>query len=312
MCKISIAMATYNGAKYLKQQLDSLYSQTRIPDEIIVSDDNSCDGTIEILEEYHKKCGLIYFKNNENNGVNKNFENAIRSCSGDYIAICDQDDVWMPNKIETLYECLIKIQGDKPAVVSSQCIHIDKDGQILPTHQRMKKDTFGYANTLLISPGVIGVTRGCSLMFNRKLLNMLNRFPATELCMYDAYIGFVGASVGIKYNLAIPLMYYRHHDCNAVAHFNQFKGKLPLYKLFLYKIGLPIRSTPFPPERYKALTLIYNEYHTLFSQPVLTLYERLLDFNKEKNRWRKASILWKIKDFKRMQKFFYMLFTIIK
>ena len=83
--KVSIVMATYNGSLHLREQLDSIYSQTRIPDEVVVVDDNSTDGTLKILDEYHHKYGLLYLKNKVNLGVSRNFEKAICNCCGDYI-----------------------------------------------------------------------------------------------------------------------------------------------------------------------------------------------------------------------------------
>jgi glycosyltransferase involved in cell wall biosynthesis len=91
---ISLAMPTYNGERFLREQLDSIYNQTIVPDEVIVVDDCSTDGTISILEEYKKKYGLKYWVNEKNLGYNKNFEKAISLCTGDYIALSDQDDVW--------------------------------------------------------------------------------------------------------------------------------------------------------------------------------------------------------------------------
>ena len=98
--KISLAMTTYNGEKFLREQLESIYSQTRVPDEVIVCDDNSSDGTIQILEEYRQNKGLIYYVNKPALGVNSNFYKAISLCTGDYIALSDQDDIWKCDKIK--------------------------------------------------------------------------------------------------------------------------------------------------------------------------------------------------------------------
>ena len=108
MNKVSIAIATYNGATFLREQLDSLYNQTVQPDEIFVSDDCSNDGTVEILEEYHRTKGLKYTVNEHNLGFNKNFENALKNTTGEFIMICDQDDIWMPEKVEVLLKAIKK------------------------------------------------------------------------------------------------------------------------------------------------------------------------------------------------------------
>lgn len=101
---ISIAMATYNGEKFIREQLDSILAQTITDWELIVCDDVSTDSTIAIIEEYAKKDSRIQIhKNKVNLGFKRNFEKAIELCQGDYIALCDQDDIWYPNHLEILY-----------------------------------------------------------------------------------------------------------------------------------------------------------------------------------------------------------------
>lgn len=99
---ISIALATYNGEKYLEDQLNSIYTQTYKNIEVAVTDDCSTDKTVEILEQYSKSHGLKYFVNTENLGFVKNFEKAISLCEGDFIALSDQDDVWEKDEIGIL------------------------------------------------------------------------------------------------------------------------------------------------------------------------------------------------------------------
>ena len=122
---ISIALPTYNGEKYIREQLDSIYNQTLVPDEVVVVDDCSTDNTVNILEEYSQRYGLKYFVNDSNIGYNKNFEKAIRLCAGDYIALSDQDDVWFPTKIQVSYDAISKFPKDRPALVSSFVEQVD-------------------------------------------------------------------------------------------------------------------------------------------------------------------------------------------
>lgn len=95
---ISVAMTTYNGEKYIRKQLDSIMNQSVKVDEIIVCDDGSSDKTLDILKEYPVKVTI----NKSNLGFKNNFKKAISLCSGDYILLCDQDDIWEINKIEEL------------------------------------------------------------------------------------------------------------------------------------------------------------------------------------------------------------------
>ena len=263
-------MTTHNGERYLREQLDSLYSQTKVPDEIVVCDDRSKDGTKDILEEYHRKYGLIYYINEMKLGVNKNFEKAIRQCTGDYVAICDQDDVWMPHKIQT---CLIKLQeieGSLPACVSSQGLDVDKNLKIISKPVK-KTDTCGLKNNLLGSHNA----QGCTMMLNRKLVGLLSDFPSKEL-MYDGYIGLLAPCVGIKYNISEPLMYYRHHENNVVGKIDNHKPLIPriVNHLRMWKYDIP-----FDHNRFHSLQLIKEMHGSIISKESLELINKLQKFN---------------------------------
>jgi len=121
--KISIALATYNGAKYLQDQLDSYLAQERMPDELVVCDDVSNDDTIVILEAFQKVAPfeVRIIKNEINLGYTKNFEKALSLCTGDVVFFSDQDDVWLPHKISTI----VKNFNDNPNI--SVIIH---DGEL--------------------------------------------------------------------------------------------------------------------------------------------------------------------------------------
>src|SRR5215510_9347897 len=102
--KVSIALCTYNGAKYLPQLLDSYLAQSRLPDEVVVCDDRSQDETVAILDGFAARApfSMRLLVNDQNIGSTKNFEKAISLCSGDIIFLSDQDDVWAPSKIEEM------------------------------------------------------------------------------------------------------------------------------------------------------------------------------------------------------------------
>src|SRR5437879_6214343 len=102
--RLSIAMCTYNGARFLKEQLDSIASQTCSPDEVIVCDDHSSDGTVQVIERFASGAPFpVKLQVNETNlGSTKNFEKAIGLCQGEVIALADQDDVWSSIKLERL------------------------------------------------------------------------------------------------------------------------------------------------------------------------------------------------------------------
>lgn len=99
--KVSIAMATYNGGKYLREQLDSIVGQTICPDELIICDDGSSDNTVEIVREFsgNSPFKILVVMNDENLGYSQNFSKALGLCTGEYVFLSDQDDVWCPEKI---------------------------------------------------------------------------------------------------------------------------------------------------------------------------------------------------------------------
>jgi len=99
----SIAMCTYNGEKYLREQLDSLVAQDYPNLEIVIVDDCSTDSTPQLLEEYAgQHPNFTIHQNEQNMGFRRNFEKALKLCSGEIISLCDQDDIWFPNKISAL------------------------------------------------------------------------------------------------------------------------------------------------------------------------------------------------------------------
>lgn len=128
----SVALCTYNGEKYLREQLDSIINQTVPVDEIVVCDDGSTDTTLAILEEYRMKHPGIFkiHINNQNLGYVKNFEQAINLCKGDIILLSDQDDVWEKNKVEVVSQ---NFKTNKKINVISHNIAILRDNELIHT-----------------------------------------------------------------------------------------------------------------------------------------------------------------------------------
>ena len=252
MERISVAIATYNGGKYLREQLDSLYTQSRVPDEVFVSDDNSSDGTILILKEYSIKYGLKYSVNAHALGVNKNFEKALISCTGDYIMICDQDDIWLPHKIERSLKYMRELEGKWgsgcPVLITSEaCSFIS--GKPIDLHEKKSIETIDHYRDLLFNS--TQYCQGCTMMLNRALLDGLPHFPNNfHNFPYDAHIAMTAILIGKRCHIKQNLMLYRHHSNNVVVNLNRkssLKNKLyericPLVYSF-YKI-------PYPRQRY--------------------------------------------------------------
>ena len=205
---VSVALATYNGEKYLCEQLDSILNQSYNNIEIVVVDDCSTDGTMDILERYFSKVNMKLYRNKKNVGFVKTFEKALGMCSGRYIALCDQDDIWEKDKVEQLVN---EIKGYSLAY--SDVSLIDSDGI---TFVISRKNYFGISNRsnlsfkdLIFKNYVIG----CASLFERDLLKDALPFPIDAM-FHDWWISTVASKKkGIKY-FDKPLVKYRQHSGN--------------------------------------------------------------------------------------------------
>jgi len=199
---VSVALATYNGEKYLKEQLDSIYAQTYKNIEVVVTDDGSADGTVEILEQYAQSHGLRYYVNEKNLGFVKNFEKAISLCSGEYIALSDQDDVWESNKLELLLENI-----GTNLLIHSDCMIIDERSRLLASSWKNKMGYDIGIEKLFFS----NIVTGCTVLFDSKLKDMAYPFPP-GLSYHDWWLALCAAKAnGIAY-APLCLTRYRQHE----------------------------------------------------------------------------------------------------
>lgn len=215
--RISVAIATYNGEKYLRQQLDSIYHQSLLPFEVIVCDDCSTDNTLSILQNYHEKHGLIYYINEINLGYAKNFEKAISLCNGEYISLSDQDDLWLENKLLVLYDNIKKIESANPnkaVLVHSEAMVVDHNLNVIKNKFIGKKIGLrtGINNLLFYNAKV----QGSSILFNSTFKDFLLPIPDT-IHHYDFYASIVSETLGIRHFVPTPLLLYRQHDNNQVG-----------------------------------------------------------------------------------------------
>jgi glycosyltransferase involved in cell wall biosynthesis len=226
---VSVAIATYNGEKFIRQQIDSILSQSMPPFEVVISDDCSTDNTLDILAELMAKYPkLRIIKNKRNLGFVKNFEQAMRACSGDYIAICDQDDVWLQNKLERLVNAI----GEN-FLVHSDAALIDEKGEIFC-------DSFSKASFKNIKPTSItqlvlnGYVTGCTSMISREFLRSIDQFPET-LDFHDRFVGFLAWKQGKIAYCPEVLTLYRQHGSNVVGAGRLHNGLIR--ELFKYLIS---------------------------------------------------------------------------
>jgi hypothetical protein len=218
---ISVALCVYNGAKFLGDQLASLSAQSRLPAEVIIGDDASEDISKSIIYDFSRSAPFqVRLLDNERRlGVRKNFERVISECSGDLIALCDQDDVWLPQKLEVLASL---IQSDPNLIAAFSDAHVVDDklqslGYTMWEHiafsRRRQEQLAGPRpwEVLFKHPVVTGAT----LLFRRTLVEAC--LPIPEAWVHDAWIAQLAAVHGAITATPEPLVLYRQHTDNLIG-----------------------------------------------------------------------------------------------
>ena len=229
---ISVAMATYNGAKYVREQIDSILTQTIQDFELIVCDDCSSDETLSILNDYKKNDNRIRtYKNESNIGFKKNFEKAIELCHGDYIALCDQDDVWMPNHLETL----LSIIGNKMIACGNADL-IDSEGERFGlTLKEMEAFDYEYIEDVQKAYSLVyfrSPYQGASMLIKKEFLKIALPIPE-DIGYHDSWFSMLSCFYGgMAYTDAI-VNKYRMHGNNATGMRIKRKSK---FKTFVYQL----------------------------------------------------------------------------
>ncbi|MNQ31750.1 UDP-Glc:alpha-D-GlcNAc-diphosphoundecaprenol beta-1,3-glucosyltransferase WfgD [compost metagenome] len=201
---ISVCMATYNGESYIKEQIQSILPQLKDGDELIVSDDGSTDNTLEIVFSFESL--KIRVLQGPQNGLIKNFENAINAAKGDYIFLCDQDDIWLENKVD-----VFKVAFDNGAnLIVSDCRVVDANAKIInESFFSLRNSRLGFLPNLLRN-GFLG----CCMAFKAELKPKILPFPK-NIPMHDWWIGLVASLYGEVVFINQPLILYRRHGNNA-------------------------------------------------------------------------------------------------
>lgn len=203
--KISIAMATYNGEKYLQQQLHSFVQQTRQPDELVVTDDCSTDATLQILEAFAQSApfDVVVRRNEHNYGYCGNFNQALLRTTGDLVFISDQDDFWFPTKIEHVSSFAMQTP-DALAFLHDASI---TDAHLLPV------GITKCGQLTAVGKDVEEFMTGCCSAVRRELLNICLPIP-DNFTAHDKWLIGIASGMKRKVFLEANLQYYRRHDQN--------------------------------------------------------------------------------------------------
>lgn len=264
-------MATYNGEKYLVEQLDSIINQTYHNWNLLIRDDNSTDKTLEIIQNYHKKDKRIkILKDNKGNlGIVRNFEELLKSSESEFIMFSDQDDIWVENKLDMYLKMIEKIKN-KGFMIHSDAILFDKN------KSNILKDTF--ISKKAINRGLENVffnyfVQGATILISKEIKNFILPFPK-EVYLHDRYIHLISELFFERIFINKALIYYRQHGDNQIGAKNTIRELL---------------SKRYFDERDRRLIkVIYNKYGSLLTEDKKKLIEEYFKITDvKKNRFKR-------------------------
>lgn len=267
--QIDVLLATYNGEKYLKEQIDSILNQTYQNIQLIISDDCSKDNTRKILKEYEEKDSRVkVYYQDENIGCIKNFEFLLKQVKNEIYMLSDQDDVWMPEKIEKTYE---QLENEKADLAFSDLEVVDsKLETIYPSFNdfmKLSRKIRRHINTNQLNYLYNCVT-GCTIMARKKWIDEILPLPVnSKYVLHDHWIGLM---ISLKGKLAyLPEKYikYRQHEDNEVGTdkiSHQFKRLEQVRELFI-QVKLGVFGT-------------YVEQQEKFSEELQQLNQKAYDY----------------------------------
>ena len=222
--RISVALAAYKGEQYISEQIESILSQLGEEDEIIISDDYPQGNTRIIVEKFQSEDKRIRYIEGEGKGVVRNFENALNACTGDIIFLCDQDDVWMSDKVE----CVMNEFRNGADLVLHDSSVTDSDLNITePSFFAVHGSNASLSKNLVRNSFV-----GCCMAFNRKVLEASLPFPK-GLAMHDWWIALVALKK--KFNVVLlsePLIKWRRHGGTVTG------GKTGIMQKIMWRVNI--------------------------------------------------------------------------
>ena len=216
---VSVALAAYNGEKYIKEQLCSIIPQLSGDDEIVVSLDPSTDGTRQVIEALGDS--RVKIVDGEGRGLIENFENAIRNCKNDLIFLCDQDDIWFENKVERVKS---EFESDEDLLL------VMHDARVTDEELKTLNESFFEVRgtgTGIIKNVIKNTYMGCCMALKKEALDYILPFPE-KLPMHDQWIGLICEKRGKVKLINEPLILWRRHGDNASK--TQHEGVLQMVK----------------------------------------------------------------------------------
>lgn len=232
---VDIVMATFNGGKYLRVQLDSILNQTYKNIRIIIRDDGSIDDTVEIIREYREKYPekIVLISDNVQCGSSKsNFMQAMKSATAEYVMCSDQDDYWLPDKIQHSIDRMLEIEQkigkDKPVLVFGTYQPVDENLKGIKVQKKNRQESaYKLVFTNLL---VQNYVNGCLMLMNRSLADAMGDYNDAIL-MHDWWAVLIASGAGTVEHIDEVMMLYRQHCNNVVGAVNVKSFRYRLKKI---------------------------------------------------------------------------------
>lgn len=284
MTKVSVALATFNGEKYVEKQLKSLLLQRRKIDEVIIVDDASTDNTADIVKNFIERNRLSaswhFFVNEKNLGFLRNFKNAIEKTSGDVIFLCDQDDIWYKTKVDSMLSRFesnehIKAIYSGFKVIDENDTFIKPRSSFMHSNNNLIKFRIEPFDTVKIELSTIcnyNISPGCTLAFTREVRDIYIE-KTKNICVHDWEIALIAAFLDGLYFFNTPLTNYRIHPGNAIglpafskkSLYNKGRAALSCCarvdnakKIYSYLSAMEVYQYLLPPDKSKVLANSVN------------------------------------------------------
>lgn len=210
--RISVALCTYNGDKFLKEQLASIAAQTRLPNEMVICDDGSRDATVSIINNFTSNAPfpVNLHINPINLGVRGNFSKAVELCSGDLIAFSDQDDVWLSHKLARAEKMILQSATPTATLYCSRLQYVNTNLTLLGLSPI--PSAISFQNAI-----VENIATGCSVVFGLDVRRRLLQAPPSDMIMHDWWAYLVASAFGEVIYDSTPTVLYRQHSENVTG-----------------------------------------------------------------------------------------------
>ena len=298
---ISVALASYNGERFIEKQLKSILNQTLKVDEVIICDDCSTDNTVEICRRFINDNDLEgkwkIFVNDRNRGYCLNFYGAIEKCSGDYIFICDQDDEWFPNRVRVMVETM-KLHPEIK-VLSSRYDVVDENTDIIESSKvTYLSDKDDGSIEYLSAESFIGCSyvRGFSICISNSIKPYIKKIDLKDLLAHDWLLCMLGCCYGKTAILNRKLIHYRYHLDNVSLSAMNKENRVRDLKKRISGIAQSIEGHKY------ILSIIFDEKTSKKLEKFIAFEKKRLDFLTTKKFYIYLSLLGKLKYYDRYYK----------